>query len=184
MKALIVAILLALTLTPAHAEACKSPATKYIHAGSVGANFYVYGWCDETRFWWAYLIGADMTPARVEADAAYWLALDTGAERKPTRPLDDPLVLELWAAASTAMQYDTDRPPKVAAPIETVAKNGAYTTRPAYPVVNGQVGTKEAARATIGQPCDCTARKVMKGSTMYCAAPAPNAALVTLCRLP
>lgn len=65
-----------------------------------------------------------------------------------------------------------------------VAKNGKYTTRPAYPIVNGEVGTKEAARATIGEACDCYAITITKGSTTYCAAPPPNAALVTVCRVP
>lgn len=184
MKKLIAFAILFVAAFAVQAQSCKAPAAQYIHAGNIGPNFYVYWWCDDTRFAWAYLIAADMTAKRIEADAAFWLGLDAGADRKPTRPIDDPLVVELWAAAWHAMQADTDRPPRVAAPVETVAKNGSYTSRPAYPVVNGEVGTKEEARAVIGLPCDCSARKLMKGSSMYCAAPPPNASLVTLCRVP
>jgi len=35
-----------------------------------------------------------------------------------------------------------------------VKANGSYTTRPAYALVNGVLGTKEVARATVGTVCD------------------------------
>lgn len=183
-KMIAFAILFAAAFAVQAQTSCKTPDAKYIHAGSVGQNFYVYGWCDDTKFWWGYLIVADMTAKRVEADTAFWLGAAVAADLKPTRPDDDPIVAELWAAAWNAMQADTARPPKVDAPVETVAKNGAYTTRPAYPVIDGQIGTKEAARATIGEPCGCSTLKIVRGSVTYCAAPKPNAALVTVCREP
>lgn len=37
-----------------------------------------------------------------------------------------------------------------------VKPNGAATTRPAYALVNGVLGTKEAGRATVGAVCDVT----------------------------
>lgn len=185
MKKLIAfAVLLVAAIAAQAQTSCKTPDAKYIHAGSVGADFWVYGWCDDARFWWSYLIAADMTAQRLEADAAYWLGLAAGTDRKPTRTNDDPVVLELWAAAWRAMQADGARPPKVAAPVETVARNGAYTSRPAYPVIDGQPGTNAAARATVGEPCGCAAIKIVRGSVTYCAAPPPNAALVTVCRVP
>jgi len=182
MKALIVAILLALTLTPAHAEACKPPAAKYVHTGQAGSNFFMYGWCTDTTFIWAYLIPSDASAERLKIDTDYWLGLDSVI--KPQRAIDDPLMLEIWAAAFAAMAADTDRPPSAAGPVALVAPNGKYTTRPAYPVIDGAPGTKEAARATIGEACGCDTTRIMRGSVMYCAAPPPNAALVTVCRVP
>lgn len=46
-------------------------------------------------------------------------------------------------------------PPPASAPtyVYAVKPNGAFTTRPAYAVINGVRGTKEVARATVGQPC-------------------------------
>lgn len=64
-------------------------------------------------------------------------------------------------------------------PAWKVAPNGSYTTRPAYPVVDGVIGTKEAGRATVGQPCDCSA-PIKRSAVTYCAA--PGSALVTVCR--
>lgn len=183
MKKMIAFAILLIAAFAVQAEDCKPPAAKYVHTGNVGANLFIYWWCSDTQFAWAYLIPADATAALLKTNATFWLGFDHGPANPP-RAVDDPLVLELWAAAWHAMQADTDRPPRVAAPVETVAKNGSYTSRPAYPVVNGEVGTKEEARAVIGLPCDCNARKLMKGSSMYCAAPPPNASLVTLCRVP
>lgn len=37
-----------------------------------------------------------------------------------------------------------------------VKSNGTATTRPAYALVNGVLGTKEVARATVGAVCDLT----------------------------
>lgn len=37
-----------------------------------------------------------------------------------------------------------------------VKANGTATTRPAYTLVNGVLGTKEAGRATVGTACDVT----------------------------
>lgn len=37
-----------------------------------------------------------------------------------------------------------------------VKPNGTATTRPAYALVNGVLGTKEAGRATVGAACDVT----------------------------
>jgi hypothetical protein len=109
-------------------------------------------------------------PARTNiADtlAAYW-ALNVGEYVMAMRPLYSEMFFAL---------------PEIQPPQWTVAKNGSYPTRPAYPVAGGVVGTKEAARAPVGQPCDCSA-PINRGSATYCAAPPPNAALVTVCRGP
>lgn len=49
----------------------------------------------------------------------------------------------------------------------SVKVNGTTTTRPAYLLVDGVRGTKEAARATVGQPCDLTKPKLASGSDWW-----------------
>lgn len=81
----------------------------------------------------------------------------------------------LYADMHDALQ--ASRPP---VPVWRVAPNGTATTRPAYPLIDGVIGTKEAGRAPVGQPCDCTA-PINRSSTIYCTAPGLPA-LVTVCR--
>lgn len=97
-------------------------------------------------------------------------------------PTPTPATLESTWFAATCWSPIVDGQPFPGPVKRFVAANGKYTTRPAYPIVNGLVGTKEAARAPIGAACDCYAITITKGSTTYCAAPPPNAALVTVCR--
>lgn len=78
-------------------------------------------------------------------------------------------------------------PPDVPLPLPPplVAKNGTFPTRPAYPVQpDGTVGSKEAGRATVGEPCDCQRARIVNATSIYCGAPPPATGLVTLCRLP
>lgn len=53
------------------------------------------------------------------------------------------------------------------------------TTRPAYTLINGVLGTKEMARATIGMPCDITKPTLASGTYRYAQYDATG--YVTLC---
>lgn len=101
----------------------------------------------------------------------------------PPPPAPPPAPPPTWFAA-TCWTPIIDGQPWPEAIKRFVAKNSNYKTRPAYPIVNGDIGPKEAARATVGEACDCYATTIVKGTTTYCAAPKPNAALVTVCREP
>jgi len=162
-----VLLIIMLALLPLTAHACKPAATKYIHAGSVGANAYLYWWCDATQFGWSHRIAADETTAQLEADAAYWFGL---ADAAPARPVDDPVVVELWAAAWAAMQADTDRPPLLT-PTGWFVANSGYPDRPMYSVTNGVRATKaNGERATVGDRCRCDPPyRIDEGRTTYCA---------------
>lgn len=134
-------------------------------------------WCPDGRPYGAvalrsYSIKHPSGPHASASDmlSAYW-ALNVGTVTPETSAL--------WGEMMFALP--SIEPPAPAAPAPwTVATNGSYTTRPAYPVIDGAVGTKEAGRAPVGQPCDCNA-PINRGSTTYCAAPGLPA-LVTVCR--
>lgn len=60
-----------------------------------------------------------------------------------------------------------------------VKANGTATTRPAYALVNGVLGTKEAGRATVGAVCDVTKPTAPAGSDIR--AEYGISGLVTIC---
>jgi hypothetical protein len=103
--------------------------------------------------------------------AAYW-ALNVMAPAEWTQEMRD-----LDADMAAALDATKPRPP-----VWRVAPNGTATTRPAYPVADGVIGSKEAGRAPVGQPCDCAALSIKRSTVTYCAAPEPMAALATVCR--
>ena len=121
----------------------------------------------------------------IEALTAMWSLYDPRqAACTPEDPCDPDWLRTRDAAVAAAMELPT--PPGSTPPLPgaVVVKNGTYPTRPAYALVNGAVGAKEEGRATVGLPCDCAKTRVMKGTSMYCAAPPPVAGLVTLCKAP
>lgn len=86
-----------------------------------------------------------------------------------TTPLGSDVLRPVWEPAKARML--ASRP---ADPVWLVARNGAYTTRPAYLVVAGPdslsvIGsTATAARATVGASCACVRLRVVTGPTTYC----------------
>jgi len=118
-------------------------------------------------------------PSILEGVKAMWHMYDS---RTAKCTVEDPCDLNwptaYWAAKDAALAIPTPIDPNT----PRVAKNGKATTRPAYPVVDGKVGTKEEGRAIIDQPCDCTTKAIIKSGNTYCSAPPPNQTLVTLCR--
>ncbi len=70
-------------------------------------------------------------------------------------------------------------PNKPPSPVWKVKPNGTYTTRPAYPIVNGVRSTTSTARATIGAVCDMSVRSV-EGTSSYGAHDSTRST-VTLC---
>lgn len=156
--------------------------------GSVG--FWI------TREWWkarnVWEIGNILMQATsvIEMLELLWVSQNPRqATCTPTDPCDpDWLRLrEMAIAAGNALpipgQAPVDPPPPPF-PTAFVAKNSTSPTRPAYAVVDGVIGTKEAGRATVGAACDCNKVRIFKGTSMYCSAPPPLADLVVLCRLP
>lgn len=118
-------------------------------------------------------------PTILEGVKAMWHMYDSRTAACTVEdPCDPNWPTAYWAAANAALAI----PAPVEPSVPRVAKNGSATTRPAYPVVNGEVGAKEAGRATVNEPCDCTAKAIIKSGNTYCAAPPPNQTLVTLCR--
>lgn len=109
------------------------------------------------------LTGVDTTltdPAKLEALRA----------QKVKTPLRG--VPNEWICAYALRDHIGPKTP--APPAYAVAKNGSYTTRPAYtftpatattPAVRAPVGT---ARATVTATCDCKVR-LYEGKTLYCA---------------
>jgi hypothetical protein len=69
----------------------------------------------------------------------------------PPDPSAKDLCDERWAWIATNWDaWTKDFSPAV----WRVKANGTATTRPAYALANGVLGTKEVARATVGTPCD------------------------------
>lgn len=63
-----------------------------------------------------------------------------------------------------------------------VKTNGVLTTRPARALTNGVLGTREIARATVGQPCDITKPTYQSGADLWASfGPTPTAGVVALC---
>lgn len=60
-----------------------------------------------------------------------------------------------------------------------VKSNGLFSTRPAYALVNGDRGSKEVARATVGTPCDITKPTLASGKDLW--AEFGTAGVVALC---
>lgn len=173
MKAIILALLLALPFG-AQAESCKVPAdsgTRYIHAGRIGADWWVYWWCADGSLQWMPIVSQWVLPTVIEESAAYALG------SKPTFPSfifaplgDDPVVVALEDAMRAAASADKDRPPPPRVTGWFVADNG-NADRPMYPVTDGVRGTKATGeRATVGDKCRCEAPyRIDEGRTTYCA---------------
>lgn len=180
----LVALALVLLAPAAHAAPyCKVPAAKYIHAGQVGENWYLYWWCEGGGWGWTPLIPAEFTSDRLVAAHAWALGLNPGYPSTPSYPpADDPRVKELYGAAYAMAASDTDRPPAPPAEKWVVQKNAAYTTRPTYPVTDGQRGSKSDGRAAVGAACDC-ARPIVETKTTWCAVP-PSASVAVCVRAP
>lgn len=177
MKRIIVALLFAIAMLPAaHArEICKPAGPQYIRAvqHGPGNNWFVWWWCDHLSYDWTTLIPSDYTSERLEASFAYLNGLNPGyMDGPPWRPADDPMIVEMAAAAFTFAGADTNRPPAPPPELWLVGATGKSTTRPTYPVVGGVRGKTSDGRATIGTPCDCS-KPIVEGKTTYCPLDAP-----------
>jgi hypothetical protein len=88
--------------------------------------------------------------AAINAEWAAWVKWDC------TNPPDEPkrlLCVERSTLEQTAM---TKALVGYTRPVWRVKSNGTSTTRPAYSLINGVLGTKEVRRATVGTLCDLT----------------------------
>lgn len=171
MKRLLLAILLALLPLGAHADYCKVPDATYIHAGRIGADWWVYWWCEDGRLQWGPLVEESVTPAMVEGSVAFAFGLNTTYPVGITLPqMDSPRVVALYDAMFAAAGADTHRPPKPTPTGWFVANNG-YPDRPMYSVTNGVRDTKSnGERATVGDKCRCEPPyRIDEGRTTYCA---------------
>ena len=170
MKRLILALLLALPIF-AQADYCKVPDARYIHAGKVGADWWVYWWCEDGSLQWGTLVSDALTPTIVEASVAFAFGLNATYPVGLALPnMDDPRVIALEDAMRAAASADTHRPPKLPITGWFVA-NGGYPDRPMYSVANGVRDTKaNGERATVGDKCRCEAPyRIDEGRTTYCA---------------
>lgn len=84
-----------------------------------------------------------------------------------------------WIAA-VAWQDHVKADARSQVPQWTVATNGVFTTRPAFPLVGGVRSQTSTARATVSATCDCKVRSV-EGKSTYCAHDEARLT-VTLCR--
>lgn len=171
MKRLLLAILLALLPLGAHADYCKVPDATYIHAGRIGADWWVYWWCEDGSLQWGPLVSETVTPAIVEASVAFAFKLNATYPVGLTFPaMDDPRVIALEDAMRAAAAADTHRPPPPAPTGWFVANNG-NADRPMYSVTDGVRSTKaNGERATVGDRCRCDPPyRIDEGRTTYCA---------------
>ena len=133
---------------------CKDPASGITY--DAGFSCAHAGGCDYTKF--GLLLNSFTGTARGDkANAAY--TSNVGFE------CDDVIAEETTRGElcrERAATYDANRAVWIAgfvqpsAPVWKVKANGLLATRPAYLLVNGVLGTKEAGRATIGTVCDLT----------------------------
>lgn len=162
----------AAALAPAAATAagdgyCKVSDRRYIHAGQLGPDWWVYWWCADGTLQVSGWLHDQLTSEQVAASMAYTLGLNPGwptSEAAP--PWSDPRMRALSDAARLMAAADRDRPPR---PKWLVAKNGSAPTRPSYPFADGVRGKTSDGRAPVGAPCDCARAQAVEGSTTYCA---------------
>lgn len=69
--------------------------------------------------------------------------------------------------AASAPQPPASAPPPTPVYTHQVKTNGTTATRPAYTLADGVRGTKEVARATVGQPCDTTRPTLASGADLW-----------------
>lgn len=161
------ALMLACIPLSADASAyCKVTDARYIHVGSVGADWWAYWWCDDGQYQWS-IVQPDVhdSESQIKAWFAYLVGLNpTQTGQRPWPPADEPRFVALHTAMMNALVADTDRPKP---PAWSVAPNGKYPDRPTYPVADGKRGTKSDGRAKVGAACDC-ATPIVEGRTTYC----------------
>jgi hypothetical protein len=174
MKRILLILMLALLPLTARADYCKIPDASYIHAGRIGADWWVYWWCEDGSLQWGPVVSTLLTPATVEASAAFAFGLTPSFPSYPAGvmlpPLDDPVVVALEAAMFAAASADAHRPQPPAPTGWFVANNG-NADRPMYSVTDGVRSTKaNGERATVGDRCRCDPPyRIDEGRTTYCA---------------
>jgi hypothetical protein len=88
------------------------------------------------------------------------------------------------ASAASAPTPPASGPTPTPALVYVVKTNGTSATRPAYTLANGVRGTKEVARATVGQLCDRSKPILASGADEWASfGPSPVAGIVALCTL-
>lgn len=98
----------------------------------------------------------------------------TAAARvRTTLSANDPAARAIWCPFWAEMVAGQNIPapaPPAPASSYVVAKSGTATSRPAYSLADGVLGTKEVARAPVGMACICSSpgQSFMKGATLYC----------------
>jgi len=165
----ILALVFALLLAPIAAlarEQCKPAGPQYIHAIEQRPNWVVYWWCDYKTVDWSFITPGAETAERLEAATQWRWGMRPGYLEEA--PWVDPAVVKAMADGAMAIaRADPNRPPKPATVPWWVQSNGAYPTRPSYPVTDGKRGTTSDGRATVGASCDCTA-PIVEGKVTYC----------------
>jgi hypothetical protein len=112
---------------------------------------------------WGWISGASLiAEARASASLAEF---NKAALRLAKTPMEDPALLPVWCPHFAAIldgRPASDPPPST----WTVAKNGIYSTRPAYTQIGNLLSTT-TGRATVGAKCDC-AKPLAFATTTYC----------------
>lgn len=98
---------------------------------------------------------------------------------KAINPIDEAACIAAAVATAppdTAVPYSCEKTVEYVCQTDTVVMVSApwvvkqindQITRPAYTLINGVLGTKEMARATIGTPCDITKPTLASGTYKY-----------------
>jgi hypothetical protein len=173
--------LLAIVLpAPAYAQAPAQPAcwpapigegTRPVIGSNEAGDWLIY-YCPTPYYWkWvamacpkekrtecvANLVVLSLAPNAAAAAAELW--------SKRTFDLKLPEYAPMYAGINESITGNW--PPD---PVWKTAKNGIYTTRPAFLLVNGVRRTTSSARVPVDAPCDCYVRSV-EGKSTYCHVP-------------
>lgn len=124
------------------------------------------------------LLAEAMTyPSIADAASALWHKYDTPKYLCPPSTVCDQAWIDLADATKAKAAAVAPLPPEW-----VVAKNGSYTTRPAYTSASGMLGAA-SGRATVipTTACNC-ASPIKVGTSTYCTfTGAPSASIVALC---
>lgn len=132
-----------------------------------------------SAYWFSTSIGTDLAKAAFASPDKQLPLIQDIWKRYATTSWLSPELKAVWCPYEAEI-YSFLTAPAAVPDVFVVAKNGTYTTRPTYPVVNGVRGTTATGnRAVIGQACDCSKLRFAE-TNLYCAAPGFPAE-VTLC---
>ncbi len=175
--AVLVLLVLLLIAGPASAQvaptSCRPAKLADVHLVKAGDDFAGWWWCDATKdaYAWRGILRPAITADLTALAYAWAVTGDTRIfEQVVTLQGTDPQFAGLRAAVVADVKAKT--------PQYIVAKNGTYTDRPAYLVVDGKRLTTSTARALVGWACDCKAISLVEGTTRYCRIGEP---LVAVC---